>query len=87
VLLAKVILPMPLPAISMSRFSTLVLTTLLLMTTLEFTGPAAQTLAKLLFTAVNALRSDSPVPSLGEVPVFITCCGVLILFQNVLSYI
>ena len=70
---------MPLPARRSSRLVTSVVILLLEITTCEFTGPAAQTLAKLLFTASNALRRDSPVPSLATSPTLICCCGSLML--------
>ena len=75
-------LPIPLPAISMSKLSSLVLTRLLEITTWLSTGPEAQMFAKLLFTAVNALRKLSPVPSFNASPTLITCCGVVVMLNQ-----
>ena len=87
VVLDNVTLPTPLPANTRSRLVTSVVILLLEITTCEFTGPAVQTLAKLLFTALNASRRDSPVPSLATWPTLIICCGSLMLNLDPMIYL
>ena len=85
--LDTVTLPTPLPAKTRSRLVTSVVILLLEITTCEFTGPAAQTLAKLLFTALNASRKEAPVPSLATAPTLIICCGSLMLNLGLVVYL